>query len=418
MHSDPTSGSTALPLTPLNEVIDIVMSRVPGPQTEDVPLAESLGRILAEDVVSQRSLPPFRSSAMDGYALCCGGHGALSGSTFEVLGTVAAGATFGDALGLGQAVRIMTGAPVPPKADVVVMVEQTTSHPHPVSDRPDTVEINADVAHGSNIRRAGEDIKPGELVLHAGAVIDPTGIAAAVNAGPTSVPVGKRPRVAVCTTGDELAGDGEKLSGAKIPDSNRPMLLAAVDAAGCIPIDAGRLGDERATTERGIARAVAMADFVITTGGVSAGDFDYVQYVLGDLGWSQRFRIAMKPGKPFSFAVIEDTPVFALPGNPVSAYVAFELLVRPALRAALGSSAPFRPWAQARFADDRPAHHDGKTHFLRIASLWDDHGLLVKPVTGQGSHQMAALSLSNGIAALESGRDVHAGDLVPTLLWR
>jgi molybdopterin molybdotransferase len=404
-----------LPITPLSDVIAVVMSKVPAVRPEAVAVADSWGRILTEDVVARRTIPPFDSSAMDGFALCFEGPAASAGADFDVVATIAAGNRWDGRLRPGQAARIMTGAPVPAGTSTVVMVERTAVTT--LSGGGETVAITEDVKPGAHIRGAGEDVRPGDIVLSAGRHLDPPGVAAAVNAGVPSLLVGARPRVAVCTSGDELAADGADLSGAQIPDSNRPMLLAAVKAAGAIPVDGGRLPDTREQTLEGIKNAVSRADIVITTGGVSAGDFDHVQYVLGDLGWSQRFRIAMKPGKPFSFAVIDDTLVFGLPGNPVSAYVTFELLVRPAIRAAMGSGTPSRPWIPARFAADRPAHHDGKTHFLRITASWDESGLTVAPVQGQGSHQMSALAASHGIAALTSGRSVARGDLVSVMLW-
>lgn len=378
--------------------------------------------MIAEPVVSREPVPPFDNSAMDGFAVRAAdvaGASVQSPVELHVVETVLAGHAPSAVLGQGEAVRIMTGAPIPAGADAVVMVERTS----PGADR-DHVAVTDAVAPGTHLRRAGEDVRPGDEVVSAGSALTPSRIGVLANLGVGSVVVRPRPRVGVLSTGDELVDDGSALAPGQIRDSNRPALLAAVRDSGFEPVDLGRALDDAEAIRASFERAGGVCDAVLSTGGVSMGEVDLVKVVLDDVGDMRWMQIAIKPAKPFAFGLVDagsgrQVPVFGLPGNPVSSMVSFELLARPALRQMAGHSQDDLDRMRVRAVVDETLHRrpDGKVHFARVACHLEDDGLFhVRSAGGQGSHQLRALADANGLAVLPDGDDVGPGAVVEVIL--
>ncbi len=298
--------------------------------SETVSVAEALDRTLAQDISAAGDVPPFACSAMDGYALLAN----PAGRTLTVVGESRAGAPSDHHVAEGEAVRISTGAAIPPGATAVIRQEDTETDGN-------TVTITADVTPGQNIRGAGEDMRAGASVLRVGTRLGAAELGAAVAAGLGRLTVARRPRVAVLPTGDELRTAGEPLGPGQIHNSNGPMLSALAAHAGAAPEPPQQLADDATATETGLARALEHADLVIVSGGVSVGPHDHVKPALHRLGVTEIFwGVALQPGKPTWFGAKDGTLVFGLPGNPVSAVVTFSLFVAPALAALLGAPPP------------------------------------------------------------------------------
>jgi len=405
-----------------------VLSRcVPNP-IDQVDVRQALGTVTADDVVASEDVPPFANSAVDGYAVRAADvHGAAATSPIElvVIGETAAGGGPGPTVEAGQAVRIMTGAPMPEGADAVVMVEDTEV----VGDRSrfdgsQRVRIAAAVTAGSAVRSAGDDVRRGDVVVAAGTEISPmmAGVLAMVNClRPT---VHRRVRVAVLSTGDELVDDGSPLRPGQIRESNRTMLLGMVEQSGALAVDFGIVRDDESLLERTLRGAAEECDAVITSGGVSMGDYDVVKAVLSRIATMEWMQIAIKPAKPFAFGELrridgDNVPVFGLPGNPVSSMVSFELLARPALRKMAGhpESQWFRPMVLAVADASLRRSRDGKVHYQRVVARFADDGRVhVNAVRAQGSHQLAASSQANALAVLVDGDGIDIGQDVPVLL--
>jgi molybdopterin molybdotransferase len=379
-----------------------------------MPRRQAVGLVLAEDVVASEVVPPFDNTAVDGYAVRASDVASAGDQPVElaVIGEIAAGAGPGErALATGEAIRIMTGAPIPPGADAVVMVEDTER----LGD--DRVRVSASVEVGASVRPAGDDVRPGDVLFTAGTVITPAvvGVLATINAH--SVSVYPRPRVAVLSTGDELVDDGRALAPGEIRESNRQMLAAALEAAGCAVTDLGIVRDDEAVLETTLRAAAADHDAVVTSGGVSMGDYDVVKAVLARIADMRWMQVAIKPAKPFAFGLLDGTPIFGLPGNPVSSLVSFEMFARPALRRMMGHGRLSRPSVVAVADDGLVRRPDGKTHLMRVtASFADDGRCHVRPVRAQGSHQLAATATADAIAVVPDGDGVPAGADVAVLL--
>lgn len=403
-------------LLPLADAQERVWSTIEPMGTVTVPIGESRGMVLAQKVVARENIPPFANTGMDGFAVWSAdtvGASADSPVELSIAGTIAAGAVAERPLVAGEAMRIMTGAPIPDGADAVIMVELTDT------DGPDaaTVRCKAAVAAGNHVRPAGDDLIAGTEVFEPGLTITPAHIGMFATLGLLEVEVIRRPRVGVFSTGDELITGPEALGPGQIRDSNRPQLLALVAEAGLEPVDLGWLPDDEAVIEQALREGAQKVDALLTSGGVSMGDFDFVKTLLrkmGDLHWMQ---IAIKPAKPFAFGTVLGKPIFGLPGNPVSSAVSFELIARPALLKMMGCSNLQRRsvWAMA----DEPLlrSSDGKTHFTRVR-LWEsvDGAPRVRSAGGQGSHQLSGLALANGLAAIPDGDGLQAGDRVRVIL--
>ncbi len=401
-------------MIPLAEARAHVLSRVEALAARPIRIEQALGLVLAEPVYSAEPIPGFANTAMDGYALQAEDtRGAPV--TLEVVGTIGAGYDGDLQVGAGQAARIMTGAPIPDGADAVVKVE-LTSLPDGSGDR---VNVEARVKPGNHIRHPGEDVAAGERVLEAGTVVTPGRVGLLAAVGAYDVAAHGRPRVGVLSTGDELADAAGPLRRGQIRDTNRRTLLSLVAEAGFDGVDLGIARDDPDDIERAFRAGVADCDAVLSSGGVSMGDFDYVKVVLdriGDMRWMQ---IPIKPAKPFAFGIVDRTPVFGLPGNPVSSMVSFELLAKPALRAMAGfPPSDLGPATVRAISDDDLSHrNDGKTHYVRVAATRDHQGVLhVTRSGGQGSHQLAAMTRADGLAAVPDGSAAGVGDLVDVIL--
>jgi molybdenum cofactor synthesis domain-containing protein len=380
-----------------------------------VPLGEALGHVTADDLAAAEDVPPFDNSAVDGYAVRVADV-ADAPVELPVTGTIAAGAPPSIPVEAGRAVRIMTGAPLPPGAEAVVMVEDTEE-----LDGGHRVRIGRSVRMGDAVRRAGDDVHRGDLLFPARTEIRPAVLGVLASVGIVSVPVIARARVGALSTGDELIEHGAPLAPGQIRESNRTMLLGALAQAGCVPIDLGLVRDDEDALEAALTEAATRCDAIVTSGGVSMGDFDIVKAVLDRMAKMRWMQIAIRPAKPFAFGLLEGperpVPVFGLPGNPVSSLVSYELLARPALRQMMGHSVVDRPRVKAVADEGLPRRRDGKVHWNRVAGRFEDDGRLhVRSTGAQGSHQLASTAAANGLAAVPDGDGIEAGGEVDVLL--
>jgi molybdenum cofactor synthesis domain-containing protein len=400
-------------MTPLDEVRTLVLSHCVCGPVVSLPLVDARGLVLAEPVVSAEQVPPFANTAVDGYAVRASDVAEVP-VELRVIGEVAAGAVAQLPVSEGTAIRIMTGAPIPDGCDAIVMVEDTER----LGD--DGVRILKSVGVTSGIRDAGSDVEAGAVVFEPGVIVTPMveGVLSSINA--RTVSVVWRPRVGVISTGDELVDDGSPLQKGQIRESNRKMLLRLVEEAGAEPIDLGIIRDNEEDLEDTLRKATSrgMVDALITSGGVSMGDYDVVKAVLGRIAEMHWFQIAMKPAKPFAFGTMPGVgetmvPIFGLPGNPVSSLMSFELIARPAIRTMLGMPHAFRPRVTAIVDEDVKRGVDGKTHFDRVHASWSSDGRVHVRRTGpQGSHQLSSTAIANAIMAVPDGTGVTAGDEV------
>lgn len=431
----------------LEEARDRVLAAIEGPLgVESIAPDDALGRVLAEPAVATVSLPPWDNSAMDGYAILVAD---VAGATdarparLRVEGDVAAGDAAPGVLAAGSAIRVATGAPTPPGTEAVCPVEATT--PLDAGDRrgprgrdasgpaPAAILVHESFEPGANVRRAGSDLRAGEVILEPGAHVGPAGVALTAGAGLASLAVHRRPRVAVLATGDEIRGPREALGVAGIPDANGPGLRALATASGAEVVDLGIARDALDDVLRRLRRGLAEgADALIVAGGVSVGPYDVVKAAFDALGRIDLWRVAVQPGKPFAFgtAVRPDgrsALLFGLPGNPVSAFVTFELFVRPALRCLGGHAGVLRPTDRAVLVEDA-AKSPGRRAFLRVTAERAPDGSprrdgtgrvlvrLSRGPAGQGSHVLSALATADALAVVPEEVDVHrAGDEVA--LW-
>lgn len=404
-------------LIPLTDARTHVLERVaPLPPARTRTIA-AVGCVLAEPVTSPEDVPPFANTAMDGYAVrAADTAGATEAHPVElpVVAEVAAGHPAERALHPGEAMRIFTGAPMPDGADAVVMVEHTRR-----LDDGARVALGAEVAAGEAVRVAGDDLRAGDAVFSPGEVISPGHLGVLAGIGVTEVLAHPRPRVGVLSTGDELVEAGLPLAPGQIRDSNRATLLALVAQNGWLAVDLGLIRDDEAAITEAITEGAATCDAVITSGGVSMGDIDLVKVVLDRIGEMRWMQIAIRPAKPFAFGLVGErsTPVFGLPGNPVSSMVSFELLARPALRRLAGRTDVLRPEIPAVAAEPFARRSDGKVHFVRVLAERDATGVLhVRSAGGQGSHHLTAMARAHGLLPLPDGEGVAAGDQVRVLL--
>ncbi|MGW9430358.1 molybdotransferase-like divisome protein Glp, partial [Streptomyces decoyicus] len=389
-----------------------------------------------EDITVPVALPPFDNSSMDGYAVRAAD---VEGATEEapvaltVIGDVAAGSGELPEVGPGQAARIMTGAPLPPGAEAVVPVEWTDggtgegpaaamrAHSAAPQDAAGEVRVHRPAVAGAHIRARGSDVAEGEPALRAGTVLGPSQIGLLAAIGRGTVKVRPRPRVVVMSTGSELVQPGEALGPGQIHDSNSFQLTAAARAAGAIPYRVGAVADDAETLRSTLEDQLIRADILVTSGGVSVGAYDVVKETLTALsaedGTVEFRRLAMQPGKPQGFGLIgpDRIPLLALPGNPVSSYVSFELFVRPAIRALMGLPEVHRPTTPARCTDAIASSPKGKRQFLR--GSYDADAGTVTPVGGAGSHLIKAMAHANALIIVpEETTEVAAGAEVDVVL--
>ncbi|MFF9073807.1 gephyrin-like molybdotransferase Glp [Streptomyces sp. NPDC014735] len=409
----------------VDEHLDDILGAVRPLEPIELQLHDAQGCVLVEDVFVEIALPPFDNSSMDGYAVRVAdveGADEEFPAVLTVIGDVAAGSgglPDGRSVGPGEAARVMTGAPLPAGAEAVVPVEWTDggtgggpaeamrAHGDAPEGAGGEVRVHRSVEARAHVRDRGSDVKPGELALPAGSVIGPPQIGLLAAIGRATVKVRPRPRVVVISTGAELAQPGEELTAGRIYDSNSFALTAAARDAGAIAYRVGAVTDDPDTLRATIEDQLIRADIVVTTGGVSVGAYDVVKEALSSVddadgpGGVDFRRIAMQPGKPQGFGSIgpDHTPLLALPGNPVSAYVSFELFVRPAIRALMGLADLRRPTVRATLkADEALSSPAGRRQFLR--GTYDAEAGTVSPVGGAGSHLVAALARADALIVL------------------
>ncbi len=398
-------------MRPLPEMRAEVLGVMGQLDSEIVALDEALGRVLAEPLVSPESVPHFANSAMDGYAVRSADT-AQPGALLEILSEVPAGQVSGLAVGEGQAIKIMTGAPMPEGADAVIRVEETK-----VEDG--RVRIAASVPAGNSVRPVGGDISEGETVFAPGTRLSAVHIGVLATVGAVKPVVSRIPKVAVMSTGDELQPpDGGALAPGMIRDSNRPMIMAMLAETGVDTIDLGRISDDAGQLRDSLGRAASDADLIVTSGGVSMGDYDVIKLVLREESEVGFFQVAMKPGKPFGFGLFEGVPFFGLPGNPVSVLVSFEQFVRPALLQMQGATAVLRPRTTG-IAGQRFASDPLKEEFVRVAFTGSDPQLEVRQTGGQSSNVLSAAAKADAFAVMPVGtEEVNPGDPVILELFR
>ena len=400
------------PLVPLSEVQTAILGAVAVLEPADVPLPEALGLVLAADVTTSEDVPPFPNTAMDGYAVrAVDTSGAAPGSPIRlrVVGELPAGRAPDTEVGAGEAIRIMTGAPMPPGADAVVMVE------HTAREGDDGVAIEAEARPGDHVRAAGGDLRAGQVVFTAGTRLAAAHVGVLSSVGAATVRAYPRPRVGVLSTGDELV-EGGALAPGMIRDSNRPMLLGLAREAGMEPVDLGIARDDEERIVAILEDAFERCDAVLTSGGVSVGDYDFVKAALDRLGSLEWRQVAIKPAKPLAFGVVKGCPVFGLPGNPVSSLVSFELFARPALLQMAGDPDRFRTEVTARAEHAFTRKSDGKLHLDRVRVSWHGDGYVAARTGDQASNVLSATALANGLALLPDGDGIAAGEPLQVML--
>ncbi|HWP45824.1 MAG TPA: gephyrin-like molybdotransferase Glp [Candidatus Limnocylindrales bacterium] len=397
----------------VEEARAIILNQIKVLGTEKVNLFSALGRVLAEDVLAPFNIPPWNNTAMDGFAVIAQDTRGASREhpiVLEVIEDLPAGYVARYPVGPGQAIRIMTGAPIPDGADAVVRVEDTEL----IDDRH--IKVFVEVERDQDIRMAGEDVKQGTIILERGTLLRPADVGLLASIQRSFVAVYQRPVVAILSTGDELVDIDEPLMKGKIVNSNGYSLAAQVLECGGIPIQLGIAKDTPEDLEEKFSHGLK-ADVLISSAGVSVGDYDYVKQVLKKLGADMQFwKVAMKPGSPLTFGIIKEKPVFGLPGNPVSAMVTFELFVRPALLKMSGHKKIFRPLLRA-IAEENIKPVKGKTHFVRVR-LSTRNGRYYASTTGpQGSGILRSMALSHGLAVISEGQNpIKVGEEVPVIV--
>ena len=408
----------------VEQAYERVMARFQTLEFEEKALLDCMGQVLAEDIKSPLALPPLANSGMDGYALR---HSDIVGAShenpknLEVVGIVAAGHMPNRTVGPGTAIRIMTGAPIPDGADTVVPFEETDEVERKREGKPlDNVAVFADMPTGCNVRPAGEDISEGTLVLERGIIVRAAEIGVIASLGMDSIKVIRRPIVAVLATGDELETAGTPLSDGKIYDSNSFSVAASIADAGGIPKILGIARDSLTDLTTKL-EATSGCDLVVTSAGVSKGDYDIVKDVLNQKGEMNFWSVRMRPAKPLAFGQLNDLegriiPLMGLPGNPVSAMVAFEMFARPAIRIMLGKKKKPRPMVGGVLTG-AIKNEDGRRVYARVEVEFKDGEYRATPTGPQGSNILTSMSKANGLAICPedlAGKD--AGEQVQIIM--
>jgi molybdopterin molybdotransferase len=399
-------------LTSVDAHLEAILAMLPHPEPIELRTADGLGLVLAATATCEVTLPSTDNSAMDGYALIADDLASASRTQpvrLAVIGEVVAGDAASITVARGTCVRIMTGAPIPPGADTVVPVELTVGE-----DESAMFHLPARV--GDNVRHAGEDLVPGQELVAAGRRLAPADVALLSAAGVSRVVCVPAPRVVILSTGDELVAADREPAPGQVRDSNGPMLAAMVKATGGLPFVTGAVPDDRAALTEAFESNLGHADLFVCTGGASAGTRDLLAEVIGELGEVQAVKVAMRPGMPQIRGRIGSTPVIGLPGNPVSAFVSFEVFVRPAIRALQGRRDVHRPTVIARVVE--PLHASAhKRGYLRVRLTRDGASWTVRPTGAQGSHIITSIAQADGLAIVpEAVTEVRVGDEVRVML--
>jgi molybdopterin molybdotransferase len=393
----------------IQEAVNIVLDAAGFAGAEEVGPLDALGRILAQDVSADSDVPYSDNSAMDGYAVRAEdvrGAAEEKPVELEVIEDIPAGRVPAREVAPGTASRIMTGAPIPDGADAVVMVEHTEK-------RGGKVLIKASVPAGANIRKAGEDIKKGQLLFSPGIALRAADIGVLVSAGLAKIAVGRRPVVGIISTGDEIVAPGEPAGRGRVRNSNSYALFALCRAAGADPKYLGIVPDRKEDIRTAFRAASESCDAIVASGGVSAGDYDFVKETIGEMGDIKFWKVRMKPGKPLAFGRMGAAPLFGLPGNPVSVMVGFELFIRPAILKMMGARDIFRARTSARL-EHEIAEKPSRTKIFRGIATRSGEKLTVKSTGGQGSGILMSMVLANcffimpeGISKLKKGDSVE-----------
>jgi molybdopterin molybdotransferase len=404
--------------TTLENATQFVTSNCPPLEPVELALREALGCVLAETVKSTELVPPFANTAMDGFAVRAGDIEMVP-CELNVIATLAAGAEPTTPVNAGQAIRIMTGAAMPGGADSIVPVENVDpAAPEGI------VRVLQKPNLGDAVRPAGEDVQVGQQVFTSGEVLTPGHLGVLASVGRNTIRAHRKVRVGVLSTGDELIAPPAPLRVGQIRDSNRYTLLSLVQEVGAEPVDLGLARDSESEIREKVEAGLASCDALVTSGGVSVGDFDFVKLVLDKLSSASEqpmrwMQINIKPAKPLAFGLIGGKPVFGLPGNPVSCMVSFELFARPALRRMMGHAEPTlqRKAIRAIAGEDLRRGPDGKTHFARVFGAFNDEGrLVVRSSGGQASNLLRTMALANALAILPDGPTISAGAEVDVYL--
>jgi len=396
--------STATKLISVTEAQRLVLERAHRLDPERVPVERAAGRVLAETAAALVDLPPFPSSAMDGFAVRAGDAGV--GARLPVGARIAAGSPAERPLQAGEAMAISTGGAVPEGADTVIPLEL-------VADSGDAIEIGEAVASGANVRDQGSDVRTGDTILEPGMRLGPAQVGALAAAGIHEVQCAKRPRVGILVTGSELRQPGAELGPGEIYESNGLLLATALQLAGAVPAQLGVVGDDADELERAMERALLGFDMLVTSGGASVGPHDLVRETQAGLRVEEIFwGVAVKPGKPVAFGVRRDHLVFNLPGNPVSVLVTFELFVRPAVNALLGLPEPEPAFRQGALTASVRRNAD-RDQFIRARSRREGDAVVLEPISGQESHMIARAGRADALIEVVAGDgEVAAGSSV------
>ena len=393
----------------VEEALEKILARIAPLGTERVGITAALGRVLAEPIVSTREIPPWPNSSMDGYAVRAADTRA-GGAALDVVGRVAAGSVPDRELRAGEAIRIFTGAPMPPGADAVIPQED-------IEVDGSRIRLAHEVRAGDYVRPRGEDVRCGDALLDAGRVLGAPEIGLLATLGRVQVSVYRRPRVAILSTGNELADLGTEPGPGQIPNTNTYSLMAQTIEAGGDPINLGVAPDRMDAIQQRL-RAGLAADVLLSSAGVSVGELDLVKGALEELGATLHlWLVNMRPGKPLTFGTLGDRPIFGLPGNPVSAMVTFELFVRPALRKMAGHGALTRPRVRARAL--QPIANPGRRRgYLRVALSQEPTGLGARLTGDQGSGILRSMVLADGLAVVQGDTKIDSGDDVEVIVLR
>ena len=399
------TSTTKAGLAPVDEAVErLINTAIPLVQSEKVDLLDAPGRILAKDLRSGLNVPPHDNSAMDGYAVRCKDLSSNEEVKLPVSQRINAGAPGETPLIEGSAARIFTGASIPPNADAVVMQEQARAN-------GDDVYLRGPIELGRNIRKAGEDIASGDIILEKGARLSPQMLGLAASIGVHKIDVFRKLRVAVLSTGDELVDPGTPLETGQIYNSNRFAMCGMLHSLGCEVLDLGIVRDRHEATKTALIAAASKADLVMTSGGVSVGEEDHVRNVLQELGQLDLWRLNIKPGKPLAFGSYHDTPFIGLPGNPVSVFVTFVIIARPFILKMMGASQLMAPQFQVKAGFDWPKAGT-RREFLRVRL--DAEGRLQR-YSHQGSGVLRSVAWADGLAIAPENGSFAAGDLIDYL---
>lgn len=391
------------------EALTRVLASVEPVAPTSVLVRDAAGCVLAEEVRAPHPMPRFDNSAMDGFAIKAADARSVPVS-LTLIGEVRAGDPGEQPVEAGQAAPIMTGAPLPPGADAVVPVEHTET-------TGSVVTILKEAQPAQHVRRAGEDVSTGALLMHPGIELGPGEVALLASVGHSPVLVRAAPRVAVVVTGDELVAPEESPGPGQIRDSNSLALATLVREAGAVPAPAPRVGDDLASTVSALAEAAKNSDLVVSSGGVAVGRYDFVKEAVEELGRIDMWRVAMQPGKPVVLGSIGQTPFLGLPGNPVSIHVSFEQFVRPAIRKLRGCRDLLRPRIRARLTTQL-SKRAGRQHFVRVRLTMGPDGWEATPTGPQGSHIQTSLVDVHGVALFDAESErLEAGSEVVVEVW-